>query len=225
VTITGDEIDKVEGDEKIISLVESRMKNAKMTMNDMLSTMLYGDGTGNNSKDMDGLLNAIDSTTYTTYGGISTTDVPEWTCNGNNGPNTTGGAVTLSMIKNAIGQCTYGTDKPDLIVTTQTVYDSLWAQVQPFQRKLSEATTLGKFGYSGIQVDDTQILVDRHCPSGYVFGLNTEYWKFFIHTKKNFKWTDNKVPIDADAYVRQLLLKGNFICTSRRMQFLITNVS
>ena len=192
-----------------------------MTMNDMLSTMLFGDGTGNSSKDFEGLTNAMNSTTYTTYGTLAVADVPEWIAS----VNTTGGAVTLSMIKTAIGNVTYGTERPDLIITTQGVYDSLWAQCQPYQRKLSENTTLGKFGFTGLQVDDTQIITDRHCPSGYVYGINTKYWKLIIHKKKAFKWTEEKSPIDADAYVRQLLLKGNFICTSRRMQFLITNVT
>jgi hypothetical protein len=202
------------------------MENARMTMNDMLSTQLFGDGTGNGSRDFEGLLNACDSSTYATYGKISTTDVPEWVTAGiGNGPNTTGGAVTLSMIKTEIGKCTWGTEKPDLILTTQTVYDSLWAQCQPYQRKLSENTTLGKFGFTGIQIDDTQIMTDRHCQSGYAYGLNTKYWKMIIHKKKAFKWTEEKVPIDADGYVRQMLLKGNFICTSRRMNFLMTGLS
>lgn len=224
VTLTGDDLDKVEGDEKIISLVQSKMENARMTMNDMLSTMLFGTATSTD-KEFEGLTTALDSGTYATYGNISKSDVPEWISGGDQGPNTTGGAATLSMIKKSMGYATFGTEKPDLIITTQTIYDSLWAQVQPYQRKLSESTTLGKFGYSGIQIDDCQILVDRHCPSGYVYGLNTKYWKLIIHKKKAFKWTDEKVPIDADAYVRQLLVKGNFICTSRRMQFLITNVT
>ena len=44
-------------------------------------------------------------------------------------------------------------------------------------------------------------------------------FKFIIHKKRNFTWTEDKNLIDADAYVRQLLFAGNFICTSRRYHF------
>ncbi|MBU2051529.1 MAG: phage major capsid protein, partial [Gammaproteobacteria bacterium] len=73
VTIPGDDIAKTEGDEKVVGLLQSKMETATMTMNELLSNMLFGDGTGNSSKDFDGLLNAIDSTTYASYGGVSET--------------------------------------------------------------------------------------------------------------------------------------------------------
>ena len=52
-----------------------------------------------------------------------------------------------------------------------------------------------------------------------MYGINTDYFKFVVHKKKNFVWTENKSLIDADAYVRQLLFKGNLICTARRYHY------
>ena len=223
VTIVGDDVDMVEGDEKIIGLVENEIKEAELTLKDFISDMLYKDGTGNNSKDFDGLDNAIG---LSSYGGISPADVGDTAYSGaytggtwSSCVDSTGGACTLSRIKGLIGNCTYGTEVPDLIITTQTLYDTLWAQVQPQQRYLNPNTPLAKVGWSGIQIDGTQIVVDRHCPSGYMYGLNTDYFKFVIHKKKNFKWTGNKELLDADAYVRQLLLKANLLTTARRYHF------
>jgi len=194
-------------------------------MKDMISEMLVSDGTGNGGKDFEGLDNAIGTgTTPSSYGGITPSDLGSSSTNKiwESTVNTSVGAISLSKVKGWIGDCTYGTEVPDLILTTQTLYDALWAQVQPSQRSLMPNTVLAKVGFSGIQIDTTQILVDRHCPSGYMFGMNTDYFKFVIHKKKNFLWTEEKPLIDADAYVRQLLVKGNFFTTARRYHFKAT---
>ena len=117
VTIVGDDIDKIEGTEKILGLVENEVKEAELKMKDMLSEQMFGDGTGTSSKELDGLKNAIDDTTHAAeYGGIAPADL------GSNSTNRiwqsvvsgTGGAVTLSRVKGLMGDATYGTEVPDL---------------------------------------------------------------------------------------------------------------
>jgi len=219
VTIVGDDVDMIEGDEQILALVANEIKEAELKMKDMLADAIFEASPG--SKDMNSLYQAVGTDEY---GNIDPADLGDtgdgsapgiWTSR----VDTSGGAATLSRIKALLGDVTWGTEVPDLIITTQALYDALWAQVQPQQRGLLQNTILAKVGFTGIQIDGTQILVDRHCPSGLMYGLNTDYFKFVIHKKKNFKWTANKELIDADAYVRQLLFKGNLICTSRRYHF------
>ncbi len=222
ITIVGDDIDMIEGTEKILGLVENELKEAELKMKDMLSEQIFSTSVG--TKDLNSLDQAIGSGDY---GDITPADL------GNNSTNkiwqstldTSVGATTLARMKGWMGECTYGTEIPDLCFTTQLIYDALWAQCQPQQRFLNPASVLAKVGFRGIEIDGMQILVDRHCPSGYIFGLNTDYFKFIIHKKKNFIWTSNKDLIDADAYVRQLLFKGNLICTSRRYQFKMTGAT
>ena len=223
ITIPGDDIAKTEGDEKVIGILQSKMETATMTMNDILSEMLFSDGTGNGNKDFDGLLNGIDSgTTYGTYGGIDRTTNSWWAAN----VNTTGGAVTLSAINEMIGSCTIGQKKPDLIFTTQTIFDKVWARVQPQQRFLDSKSPLAQVGFTGINFNShADLIVDNHCPSGYMFFLNTDFWKFVINRNKNFQWTPEKTPTNQDAYVRQLLTMGNFICQQCRVQGVMTGLS
>lgn len=225
ITIVGDEFDMIEGDEKIIGLVESEVKEAELTMKDMLSKAILALNPG--PKEMNSLAQAIDSDPNTAYGGIIPADLGDdgtkkiWTATEVSNV----GSLTLSTIKQLIGECTYGTEKPDLIITTQAIYDKIWPLVQQNQRFLSPGSALAKAGFSGIQIDDTQIVVDRNCPAGYMFGINTDYFKFIIHKKKNFVWTKDKQFIDADAYCRQILFKGNLICTSRRYHFKAYGIS
>jgi hypothetical protein len=218
ITLTGDDIDKCEGSDGFLGLVKSEVAGAEQTIRHNLSTQLFGDGTGNNSKDWNGLKDAIGTGSY---GGIAPADVSSSTTDRRweGYVWTTGGSITPALIKTFMGEVTYGTEVPDLMCTTQTLYDSLWAQCQPQQRFLNPASTLAKLGFTGIEIDGMQILVDRHCPTGYAFGINTDYWHMVIHRNKNFKWTANKELIDADGYVRQILLKGNFFTVGRRYNF------
>ncbi len=222
VTIPGDDIAKTEGDEKIIGLLQSKMETATMTMNELLSNMLFGDGTGNSSKDFDGLLNAIDSTTYTTYGGVDASTNTWWAAQ----IDSTGGAVTLDAINSMLGSCTIGQKKPDLAFTTQTIYDKVWARVQPQQRFLDGKSALAQVGFPGINFNGhCEIIVDNHVPTGYMFFLNTDFWKFVLNRNKNFQWTAEKTPTNQDAYVRQLLTMGNLICQQRRVQGVMTGLT
>ncbi len=223
VTIPGDDLAKTEGDEKLIGLLQSKMETATMTAHDDLSEYFCGDGTGNSSKDFDGFLNgADDGTLYDSYGGISrATNV--WF---KGVVDSTGGATTLDLINATIGSITVAQKKPDLAFTTQTIYDKIWARVQPSQRYLDPKGSLATVGFSGINFNGhMDMIVDNHIPTGYMFLINTDYWKLILNRKRNFFWTAEKIPVDADAYIRQMLTMGNLICIQPRVQAIISGLT
>jgi hypothetical protein len=223
VTIPGTHLDLVEGARDAISLLTSKMQNAEMTMSHLLSTMFFSDGTGNGGKDLDGFLNGCDDgTNYSSYGGISRSTNSWWKGN----LDSDGGIVTPARVSTWISDATKKNKKPDLIFTTKALYNRLWALVQPQQRFLSERNAdLASVGFSGIEIDGVPIIVDEHCPSGTMIGINTDFWKFYINKNKNFKWTPPKEPLKQDAYVRQLLLGANLFTVSPRMSFIATGLS
>jgi hypothetical protein len=223
VTIPGDVLAKIEGAKGAIPILSSKMQTAEDTMGHLLSSMFFGDGTGNGGKDMDGFLNAINSTTYPSYGGISGATETWWVGQ----VNTDGGIVTPARVSDWIGSASIKNKKPDLIITTRALYQHLWTLVQPAQRFLASAKNadLASVGFTGIEIDNVPVLWDSHCPSGTMIGINTDYWKFYINKNKNFQWTPPKEPLNQDAYVRQLLLMANLFTTSRRMNFIATGLS
>lgn len=216
VTIPGDDLAKTEGDEKIIGLLASKMETAVLTAHDDFATMFFSDGTGNSSKDFDGLLNGVDDgTTYATYGGISRSTETWWAAQ----LSSTGGATSIDAVNSMLGDCTIAQKKPDLAFTTQDIYDTIWARIQPQQRFLDSKSALAQVGFTGINFNGhCEIIVDNHCPSGTIFFMATDYWKLILNRKKNFTWTAEKIPTDADAYVRQMLTMGNLICIQPRVQ-------
>ena len=223
VTIPGDDLAKTEGDEKLIGLLQSKMETATLTAHDDFAAMFVSDGTGNASKDFDGALNGSDNgTLYPSYGGIDRATNAWW----DGYVDATGGATTLDLVNSTIGACTIAQKKPDLAFTTQTIYDKLWARVQPQQRYLDSKSKLAEVGFTGINFNGhMEIIVDNHVPAGYMMGFNTEYWKLVLNRKRNFFWTAEKTPVDADAFVRQMLTMGNLLCVQPRAQFILSGLT
>lgn len=58
-----------------------------------------------------------------------------------------------------------------------------------------------------------------------VTDCNTDYWRFIINTNDNFRWTSEKTPTDQEAYIRQLIIGGNFLCLQPRVQGVMTGLS
>lgn len=220
VTMDGETELKVEGDEKILSLVKTKMQNAGLTMRKMMTQGLFATSAGNSGKDINTLIEGIATTG--TYGAIDKATYSWW----QGSVNTTGGTTTLDMLQTRYADCSDGAIQPDLIITTDTIYNKIWARVQPAQRYLTDAhADVRAAGFTGINFNQAAIVVDKYCPSGYMFMLNTDYWKFITHSKRNFKWTSPKVPIDQDAYVRQLLWAGNCVCVAPRWQAYISSMT
>ncbi len=223
VTIPGDTLAKIEGAKNAVPLLRSKLQNAEMTLSHLLSTMFFSDGTGNSGKHLDGFLNAINSTSYANYGGIDGNTYSWW----RGQVDTTGGVVTPSRVSGWIADATYQNKKPDMIFTTKALYQRLWNLVQPQQRFLSSKSNsdLAAVGFTGIEIDNVPVIWDRHCPAGTMIGVNSDFWKFYINSNKNFVWTGVKEPTNQDAYIRQLLLMANLFTVSRRMNFIAVNLT
>jgi hypothetical protein len=172
------------------------MENASKTFSRAFSQALYDD---QGSKAILPLTDAIAESG--TYGEINKATYSWWQGN----VNTTGGAFDMDMLQGIYGDCCDGAVQPDLIVTTQDIYDKIWLRVQPTQRgNLDNTPGLANIGFSGIKFNNATIVVDSYCNSGYIYVLNTDFWRLVVHKKRNMYWTDKKVPINQDALIISL---------------------
>uniref|UniRef100_A0A6M3KSI7 Putative capsid protein n=1 Tax=viral metagenome TaxID=1070528 RepID=A0A6M3KSI7_9ZZZZ len=219
VTLDGETELKVEGDEKILSIIATKMDNAQKTFTKDLESALYATS-WTNTKAIAPLISAISITGI--YGEINKADYSWW----QGKVDSTGGAFSMSMLQAIYGDCSDGAIQPDLIVTTQNIYDKIWARCQPSQRgDMTNAPDLARVGFTGISFNKATILVDNYVPSGYMYVLNTDFWKLVVHRKRNMYWTPPKVPLDQDAWIRQLLWAGAMVCTAPRYNGYISSVS
>lgn len=205
---------------RIVDYSETLKDVAKMTLADNIGYQLYRDGKGNAEKDIDGVKIAINDTG--TYGGITRSTT---------GPgaaikstiNTTGGPYTHTMVQNSIGDATIGNRRPDLITTTQTIFNKAWAQSQPSERNVAE--DLRSVGFESLRISGADLVVDNHCPAGEIHIFNTEFIEFWCLEGNEFYL---RGPFDLhtqDRWVAQYIMYGNLVCKSPRLQSRIENVT
>jgi len=227
---------------QILNYVEVLAKNAVMSLKNEVGVELYGDGTGNSSKNWDGLLNGIDDgttfntnggTSYTTYGGITrstTTGDPGNAINAYNlgGPNSAQ-TFSLGLINSAYGNVRFDDAKVDLIVCQQPIWNKFWDRVQPADR--NAAGPLREVGFETIRFNGAEVIVDSHCPATTVFGLNTAFIELWLMDGVDFvrrgqDFGPNGFPVfNQDAFVDQLIVYGNLIIPGPRYQFQIQTLS
>lgn len=215
------------GATKIMDLVEAEMETARLTLADILGTDLYLDGTGNNSKAILGLIAAVDDgNNVSSYGGITRSSGAQGTAV-KGVLNTTGGALSLPLMNSIMGSATIQPARPDLITTTQTLWDKAWDRVQPQQRFPSGPgfDDLAKIGYNAINFNGSAIVVDAKCASGNMWFLNTDYIKLIVHRSRDFHFTGFQKPSNQDVLVGQILFAGQLVVVAPRLNARATSLT
>lgn len=229
ITVDGLTLLKNSGGKAIYDLVNDEMDEAEITAADDFGTALFGDGTASNGKVITGLRAVCDNgDLVATYGGItrsSTAQTAGLAVRGN--VSTTGVTFSLAQMNTYFGTAVIGTEKPDVIATTQTLWNKWWERAQPSQRfPAGDARgNLAKVGFSGIECNGAEVVVDSHVSANHIFFLNTKFLKLVVHNKRLFTPTGWKYPTDQDAAIQQLLSALELVCASPRLQNLATNVS
>ena len=229
LTIDGRTIAKTSGaGSRIMDLVETEMETARLTLANNLGVDLFLDGTGNGGKVLTGLIAAIDDgTNVNTYGGIARL------ANGDQGVavrgnlNTTGGALSLGLVNTAMGSATIQPHRPDLIVTTQAMWDRFWERSQPSQREPSGPAfdDLARIGFTAVNFNGAAVVVDSHVAAGNAWLLNTDFFKLIIHKDRDFIFSGFQKPTNQDAMVGQIFWMGQLVCQAPRLNTRMTGLS
>ena len=209
------------GSNKIRNIVEDKMDNARETMSRILND---GMRSGGEASQIDGLPAICDDgTNYTTYGTISRT-ADTWA---KAYLNATGGVYSNTMLQTAYGACSKNNKHPDMIITTQAVYNSIWGKMTP-QQRYAQSTAhvdLRAIGFSGIEFNDAMIIVEDDLDTGLLFLLNTDYLEFVVHSDRNMDWQDFMTHLDEDAKTGRFYWMGNLLSTAPRYEGQIQDIT
>jgi hypothetical protein len=209
VTITGIEEAKNNGEAQIIDLLEGKIMQTEETIIENLNTMFWADGTGNSSKDWNGIQNLVTATG--TVGGIDSTGAGNsWWVAGNVNE---AGTLALASMSNAYNGISVGNDQPSIVITTQTGYESYEALLQPNLRYTDAATA--DAGFQNLLFKGAPVTYDSGCPSGEMYFLNTKYLRLVGHTETWFQPTPFVRPTNQDARYAQILCYGNLTVSNR----------
>lgn len=228
VSISGLEQLQNSGEEAIIDLLESRIKNAEKTLVNNIALDCYSDGTADGGRQIGGL-NLLVTMTPTTgvVGGIdaSTTVGTFWRNTKFSAVTDGGGAATSANIQSYMNrvyvQQVRGTDKPDLIVADNNYFRLYLESLQAIQRITSNE--MGEAGFDSLKYMSSDVVLDGGfgggAPTNTMFFLNTDYIYFRPHVDRNFAPIgDDRFAVNQDAMVKLVGFAGNMTVSNRRLQ-------
>jgi hypothetical protein len=191
IVIDDIEIAVNKGDERVLELLAVEMDSIAQDLTDDLGSYLYT-GTGASGLSFDSLLNAgDDATNFGTYGSLSRTTYT--TLKGYYAA--TIGALALSDLATAVNHTTFGSDKPTLMLTTQSIWSGYEALLQPTVKAGYQATGFpqvtrtgqvssraalgGDIGFDTLFYRGIPVVQDQKCTAQKLFTLSERHFKFF----------------------------------------------
>ena len=221
IAISGIEEAQNRGTEAIIKLLNAKIMQAEMSVKSDLNTMLYGDGTGNNNKDFNGLGNIV-ATVNNTVGGIDASTNTWW----NPYQDTSAATLALTDMGKVYNNASKGNDVPDLIVTNEDLfskYESLLTNNVRYQ-DVKKANA----GFQNLMFKQTPVVFDlalaADTSAAPMYFLNTKYLKLVGMNGHWFNTTDFQSGTVAgiDARYALVLAFGELTCSNRSRQGYLT---
>jgi hypothetical protein len=216
IAISGIEEAQNRGTEAIIKLLNAKIMQTEESIKESLNDMLYANSVGNGGKDFQGLGFIIDASN--TVGGIDASTNTWWRSYEEN----TSAALTQLQMATAYNTASRGSDVPDMIVTTQTLFEKyeslLTAQVR------YQDVTKANSGFQNLMFKQTPVVFDVSCLSGNMFFMNSKYLKL---TGMNGHWFNTTefqkgTVAGVDARYALILSFGELTCSNRARQAKLT---
>jgi len=216
IAISGIEEAKNNGEQEIINLLEAKIMQAEESMREGFNQMFFGDGTGNSGKNWNGLGNIVEASG--TVGGINraTAGNEYWQSYEEN----TAGALTLAQLSTAYNSVSVGNDHPDMVLTTQTLFEKYEVLLQP-QLRYTDTKTADA-GFQNLLFKAAPVVYDEHCTAGVVYFLNSKYLTLVGHSGKWFAQTEFVRPENLDARYALIMCYGNLTCRNAAKQGKLT---
>lgn len=207
IAISGIEEAKNNGEQEVLDLLDAKVFQAEETMKEGLNTMLFSDGTGNSGKDFLGLAGIVGTTN--TVGNINGNTDTWW----RSYVESTAGALTEAQMRTAYNTVSRGNDQPDMIITTQTLFEKYESLLTP-QVRYSDVK-MANLGFQNLMFKGAPVVFDRACQSGVMYFLNSKYIGLVGHSNKWFEQTSFVRPENLDARYALIISYGNMTVRNR----------
>jgi hypothetical protein len=204
-----------------VQLVTQRVAGAQKSLTKLLAGSIY-DLPGGSTKRLTGLRACCNATATLAYGAIRQDELvavdgtQPWTgrmvANATvltlNGLRT---AASLAKIRDGKG------GKPDLIVTTETNWNTVADILQLQQRFTQEGSSSVKAGFTGLHFEGKDIFPDDFCPASHLFALNSNHIGFAVHQNGYMVRTKWKIiPDSPEDKTMKIFWDGNLVVNNRK---------
>ena len=227
-----------QGEARVLDLLAVELESKANDLKDQMGDQFYSTGTGNNSKEITGLLAAVDDNTdVTTYQGLSRATFTNW-----RGTRTAqSGALTVANLYTDFNSAQIGQDAPSVVLTTPAIfrfYEALlddnvrysisfagYDQITGQGVAKGGANLAAGVGFNSLYIRGIPFVADEKCTADNAFFVNEKHLWFYtfgkhpVHgaaSKHGFFWTGLKEPVNQDGSVGQLLWYGNLAGDSPR---------
>lgn len=195
ITLADTDLASSMGEQAIIDLTSEKTEEATQELADAIGDMIYADGTGNNSKDLNGFLSAIK--TSGTYGGLDYSTYT--TLQANVDSSTALASLTLTKLDDMYTAISSGNNVPTHIFTTKAIFQKLktilafsnvaigdkfvGTGVRADQKDLIPSMRqglIGNVGFTELYYNGMPIIADEKCPAGKLFMVNINTWHLLV---------------------------------------------
>jgi hypothetical protein len=194
---------------------------AEESLKSSLNTMLYSNGTGNGSKDFNGLGNIV-ATVNNTVGGIDSTTNTWW----NPYQDTSSATLSQADMGNVYNQISKGSDVPDLILTNTNLFEKYESLLTANVRYQDVAKA--NAGFQNLMFKQTPVVFDLaiavDASDAPMYFLNSKYLKLTGMNGHWFNTTDfqNGTVAGVDARYALVMAYGELTCSNRARQGYLT---
>lgn len=229
VTASGLELRKNSGKNQIVDLAKARLKNAMRTASNNMSVDLYSSGSLTNQ--MGGLGALITSDGTGTVGGIVAGTYTWW--KNQYREIASSNAWTKSTIRDEMQalwiSCIRGTDKPDLIVSTNDFYSAYWGGLTDNQRYTNDEKNEATMGFQSLKFNTCDVISDVNSnftsTGEKMYFINSDYLELVVHRDANWTQLDDRNSVNQDAVVIPIIWQGQLVCSNRSLQGILLDAS
>jgi len=230
-TITGLEDLQNSGKEQIIDLYDARLDVAEKSLQNLVGTGIYSDGTGTNGKQITGLQAMVIATpTSGVVGGLDRATWSFWQNKTFDFSSDLGASASTSNIQTGFNtlyaKTSRGSDVVDLILLDNKFWGFFMGSLQLLQR-FPASPDLAELGFMTAKYMNADVVLDGGIgggvPTATGYFLNTDYIFYRPHSRRNF------VPIggdrestNQDAIVRLIGWAGNMTISGMQFQGIMT---
>ncbi len=205
------------GEAKQFDIVQQKLKQAELSLTDLLNAQLFDDSIG--SKEMDSLVTVIDGTG--TIGEINSSTYPWWAADENSGGSFA--AQGLSDMLTLYNALRVEGAKTDAIITRPTEEAYYEAAVRPHLRIASEKS--GDLGFGRLTYKGIPIIADNDATSGVMYFVDSRHLSFYARDNRNMFLTDFIRPVNQLAKTALLVMVCQLGTNNRRRLGKITGIS
>jgi hypothetical protein len=187
---------KIRGEAKLMEYVEDMVSSTREALKDTLAAAMFSNPTSN-VKQINSLAELISTTPATgTFGGLdraTNVHLRNYTYDFTGKTVATDLLDVMNKTYNTISQFRTGARKtPDIILTTQDIYEQYEAICEGLRRIDSNVTGRASLGFGQLMFKDLEIFWDPLCPAGTMYMLNSTTLEIPVDPEYFFEMTEWK---------------------------------